>query len=440
MRFREGLEEGDLFRIELSGLLNERHSLFRLANTIDWGSFEEAFGSSYSKTQGAPAKPIRLMVGLHYLKYTYDLSDEQVVAQWVENPYWQYFCGAQFFEYEFPLDPSSLTRWRKRISGKGIEKLLEETIKAGLKMKVITRSQLKKVSVDTTVQEKAISYPTDAKLYFRLREKLVKLAKEQALDLRQNYNRLGKKDLVMQGRYRYARQFKRARKARKRLKTQLGCVMRDIERKIKSRPELQEKFVELLAMGNRLLAQTQHSKNKLYSLHEPEVECIGKGKAHKKYEFGNKVSFVTCLKNVFILGIQGLHGNPYDGHTLNSSIEQAEKLSGVSIEEIYVDQGYRKHDYQGTGKVEMARRCLKKLKASLRKKLNLRSGIEPVIGHTKSDSRLDRNYLSGKEGDRINAILSGYAFNIRKLLKAFLLWLKLLRAFFENKRIISYTP
>lgn len=416
MLTKRAQDEGDLFKSRLDQILNDRHPLFQLAQTIDWPAFEEKFGACYSEGQGAPAKPIRLMVGLHYLKYTYDLSDEQVVYQWVENPYWQYFCGELYFSHEFPIDPTSMTRWRKRIESKGMEKLLQETIKAGLKLKVVKKQQMKKVSVDTTVQEKAITFPTDAKLCYKMREKLVIMANRSGIELRQNYRRLAKQSLIMQGRYAHARQMKRSRKHIKKLKTYLGRVHRDIERKIELQPDLKKNFSELLEMSQRLLDQKKKDKNKLYSLHAPEVECIAKGKAHKKYEFGNKVSIVSALNNSFILGVQGLHGNPFDGHTLNDAIKQAESISNIAIEEAYVDRGYRGHDYEGDAKIEMARSGMKKLKTSFRKKLKLRSAIEAVIGHAKNDSRMDRNHLLGKEGDKINAILCGCAFNMRKLL------------------------
>lgn len=425
-------DDGDLFRARLSQILDERHALCRLADVIDWPAFDEKFGACFDPEHGAPAKPTRLMVGLHYLKYTYDMSDEETVGHWVENGYWQYFCGETYFQHEVPVDPSSMTRWRKRVKSKGMEQLLQETIRAGLKMEVVKPHQLAMVSVDTTVQEKAITFPTDAKLYYKMRERLVKLAKEHDLELRQNYRRNAKRALIMQGRYAHARQMRRSKREIKRLKIYLGRVARDIGRQVASNRGLKKVFSESLAMAQRLLDQKREDTKKLYSLHAPEVECIAKGKAHKKYEFGNKVSFVSALRNPFILGIQGLHGNPYDGHTLDDAIRQAEQISGRPIEEIYVDRGYRGHDYTGEARVEIARGGMRWLKTTLRDKLKMRSAIEAVIGHTKNDSRMDRNHLLGKEGDRVNAILCGCAFNLRKILRAILFWLDFLRAQFQH--------
>jgi IS5 family transposase len=412
-----------LFSARLDRILDHNHPLFKLANVIDWSEFEQAFGKLYDPGQGRPAKPIRLMVGLHYLKHVYDLSDQDVVARWIENPYWQYFCGCSHFEHELPIDPSLMTKWRKKVKAEGMEKLLEVTIKTGLKTRVLKRTEFKRLSVDTTVQEKAISFPTDARLYQRMREKLVSGAVDCGIGLRQSYVRKGKQALVMHGRYAHARQYKRARKQLRKLKTYLGRVTRDIERKIACRPKVAKEFKKLLALSNRLLAQQRHDKNKLYSIHAPEVACISKGKSHKRYEFGCKVGVVTTMKNPFIVGIQAFEGNPFDGHTLSSSIEQAERLGSFKAQEIYVDRGYRGHDYNGGGIVHIVRLGWRKLPRRLRRWLKRRSVVEAVIGHSKNECRLARNYLLGVEGDKINAILCGCGYNIRRLLRAFLFWL-----------------
>ena len=409
--------------MRLDQILNRRHPLYQLSETIGWESFDETFGKYYSETQGRPAKATRLMVGLHYLKHTFDLSDEEVVGQWVENPYWQYFCGADYFEHESPIDPSLMTKWRNRIKSEGLEKLLGETIKAGLKSKVIKERSLGKINVDTTVQEKAITFPTDAKLYHKMREKLVDLASAKNIKLRQSYKRKSKKSLMMQGRYSHARQMKRAKKEVRSLKVYLGRVVRDIERKIAGHTGLEELFSESLNLAHRILSQQRHDSPKVYSIHAPEVECISKGKAHKKYEFGCKVSVAATSKDNFVIGVKAFHGNPYDGHTLNESVLQAEQLAEFKAKKIFVDRGYRGHDYDGDGIVHIARAGMKKLSASLRKWLKRRSAIEPIIGHMKNDGRLKRNYLLGAEGDQINAILCGAGQNLRKLLAAFLFFL-----------------
>ena len=415
--------QGELYSVRLDFLCKETHPLIRLSSVIDWSEFDQMFGKLYSEGQGRPAKPTRLMVGLHYLKHAFDLSDEEVVAQWVENPYWQLFCGEEYFQHEFPIDPSSMTRWRNRLKSEGLETLLAETIRAGLKTTVLRRTSLSRLNVDTTVQEKAITFPTDSKLYHNLRIKLVNEAKACSIELRQSYTRKSKQSLVMQSRYAHARQMKRSRKEVKKLKTYLGRVTRDIERKISGDTKLKKQFAPLLEMGHRLLKQKRTDSNKLYSLHAPEVECIAKGKVHKRYEFGCKVSVTTTSKDNFVVGSKAFHDNPYDGHTLNEAIEQAERLGDFATQSIFVDRGYRGHNYEGSAKVHLARQGMRKVKPSLRRWLKRRSAIEPVIGHMKHDGRLGRNYLLGQEGDRINAILCGAGHNIRKLLRAFLFFL-----------------
>ncbi len=316
-----------------------------------------------------------------------------------------------------------MTKWRNRVKSEGLEALLSETIQAGLKTKVLKRTSLQRLNVDTTVQEKAITFPTDAKLYHRLRIKLVNEAKACGVELRQSYTRKSKQSLVMQSRYAHARQMKRSRKEVRKLKTYLGRVTRDIERKVSGDTKLKDRLAPLLEMGHRLLKQKRTDNNKLYSLHAQEVECIAKGKAHKRYEFGCKVSIATTSKDNFVVGAQAFHGNPYDGHTLNEAVEQAERLGNFTTQSIFVDRGYRGHNYEGEGKVHLARKGIRKVKPSLRRWLKRRSAIEPVIGHMKNDGWLGRNYLLGVEGDRINAILCGAGHNIRKLLRAFLLLL-----------------
>lgn len=409
--------QGDLFQVELIDLVDMRHPLVILAGQIPWNDFDEAFQPLYCPDNGRCGIPTRLMVGLHYLKHTYDLSDEETVKRWVENPYWQYFCGSKWFEYELPIDPSSMTYWRKKIGEGGAEEMIAGTIKAGLKSGVIKKSSFKKVNVDTTVQEKAITYPTDAKLYNRMRDKLAKAAKKNDVSLRQNYVRIGKKSLLMVSRYMHARQAKRAKRELKKLRNYLGRVTRDIERKISGDAAKEAVFEKMLAMAHRLYNQKRNDKNKLYSIHAPEVECISKGKAHKKYEFGVKVGVVTTSRDNFVIGMKALHGNPYDGHTLAACIEQACRLTGKELDgEAFVDRGYRKHDYEGPATVHIVGKGIKRAKRSLREWLKRRSAIEPVIGHMKTDGKLGRNYLAGIEGDEVNAVLCGCGQNMRKLL------------------------
>ena len=411
--------QSELFGAHFSELLNREHPLYVLAERIDWSRFDAAIDACYAEELGRPGVNTRLMVGLLYLKHAYDESDESVVARWVENPYWQFFCGLCYLQHELPIDPSSLSKWRKRVGAERLEKLLEVTIQMALAIKALRPRELQQVNVDTTVQEKAIAFPTDARLYHKMRVALVRRAKSLGLALRQNYRFKGQLLLAKQGRYAHARQLKRAAKMTRQLKTILGRVMRDIERKA---AKLQGQIVdeplrELLALAQRLLEQTRTSKNKLYSVHAPEVECICKGKAHKRYEFGCKTSVATTSKSNWIVGTQALHGNPYDGHTLGGAIQQVERLTGRTPEEVMVDQGYRGHGYGGSAIVHVIRTIPKRATRAMRRMLKRRAAIEPTIGHLKSDNRMNRNYLTGREGDKINAVLAAAGYNFRKLLR-----------------------
>ena len=330
-------DQEDLFRSRLDQILDRRHPLYLLANQIDWSVFDKKFGSLYAE-KGRPAKSTRLLVGLHYLKHAFDESDESVVARLLENPYWQYFCGFEYFLHRLPLDPSSMTRWRKRIGPKEMELLLSETLESAKRGGSLTEQHMERVNVDTTVQEKAIAYPTDARLYHKARVLLVRAAKKRDIALRQSYLRLGKRALIMSSRYAHARQMRRAKREQKKLKNYLGRVYRNI---LRNCPEPDAELKELLHQAKRLLAQKRHDKNKLYSLHAPEVECIAKGKAHKKYEFGCKVSVVTTSRDNWVVGIEALHSNPFDGHTLKGALKQVSRLVGWNPQNAYCDKGYQ---------------------------------------------------------------------------------------------------
>ena len=419
MRPKKHHETPDMFRSRLDQLLDHKHPLFKMANDIDWSIFEKEFSDTYHDTMGRPGKSIRLMVALNYLKYTFDLSDESVLQGFLENPYWQYFCGFEYFQHRLPTDPSNMTRFRERAGDKGIELMLHALLKIAQDMKVLTAYDLHKVNVDTTVQEKAIAFPTDARLYYKARERLVALASERDIRLRQSYVRKGKEALIKQSRYAHAKQYRRAAKETRQLKTFLGRVYRDINRKAE---EFDPELRHYLYLANRLLKQEKQSKNKLYSLHAPEVECISKGKAHKRYEFGVKVGMATTSKGNWVVGIQAFPGNPYDGHTLEKTLEQMERLTGKPAREVYVDKGYRGHGYEGDVQVHIVgTRKMKNMTRTFRKWLKRRNAIEPIFGHLKSDNRMSRNYLKGQEGDQINALLSGCGYNMRKLLAVFLL-------------------
>jgi IS5 family transposase len=406
----------DLFRIELTQLVDPNHSMVKLAAALDWDSFDETFGKYFCPDKGRPGVPTRLMVSLNYLKYTYDLSDEKVLLGWLENPYWQYFSGMKWFEHDLPIDPSNMSRWRNRMGKDGAEELLKETIKAGISLKAIKTSQLKRVNIDTTVQEKAIRFPTDARLYDRARERLVKASAKAGIILRQKYTRVSKRALLQQSRYAHARQQKRANRETRRLKTFLGRVLRDVERKAPC-PRNRE-LDSLLYIGNRILEQQRTDKNKIYSVHEPHVECISKGKAHKRYEFGNKVSVAVTSRGGWFIGAMALHGNPYDGHTLTKAIDQV-KRAGICPEHVFVDRGYRGHGYAGDIEVHVDKERRGKTAKSLWRWMKRRAAVEPSIGHLKQEHRMDRNRLHGQLGDALNAILSAAGMNFVKLLRWF---------------------
>ena len=412
----------ELFQSELEQIIDAHHPLVRLGKCIDWGSFEQALGATYHPTQGAPGVPTRLLVALHYLKYQHDLSDELVLAHWLENPYWQHFSGERYFQHQLPIDASSMTRWRRRLGEAGAEQMLRETIAAGIKMGSIRAAHLKRINVDTTVQTKAIRYPTDARLYHRCRERLVKAARREGAVIKQSYRHVGKRLLLGSSRYAHARQMKRARACTRKLRTQLGRVVRQIERQVRNPSE---KLSQLLATAHRIHAQQRQDKNKVYSVHEPEVECIAKGKAGKPYEFGNKVSVAITSRGGWLVGARSFTGNPYDGHTLAEQMRQVGSMIGDRVREAHVDMGYRGHDYQGQVTIHVDKRSRGRTPPPLWRWMKRRAAIEPSIGHLKNEHRLERNRLRGTDGDAINAILAAASMNFHKLLGAF--WLYFLR-------------
>lgn len=442
-------DQGDLFRSRLDQLLDCGHPLFKLAESINWKAFEREFEPLYVAEKGRPGLPIRLLVGLHYLKYLHDVSDETVVATWLENPYWQFFCGGTYFEHSLPCNPTTLVKWRQRVGANGLEKLLQETLATAQRSGLLPAQELKQVNVDTTVQEKAVAFPTDARLYNKARRAVVRAAKTHGVPLRQSYERLGPRALQQQGRYSAARQGRRARRETKRLRTYLGRVLRDVRRQCAvmtaERKTIPATLEVLLERAERIHAQQRADHNKLYSMHAPEVECIAKGKAHKKYEFGCKVQIVTTSRQSWVVGIDAAHaarhsphddsshddsshddsstdssrgsGTPYDGATLKPALEQMERLTGQKPERACVDRGFRGRSHHPEG-IEILISGRRGLSAPLKNLLRRRAAIEPVIGHVKADHGLARNHLKGVEGDRINAMLSGCGFNLRKLLKA----------------------
>src|SRR6266699_3957942 len=430
MRPRERRDggQGDLLRSRLDAIIDMRHPLVALARKVDWAFLERTFGEAYTDGPGQPPLPTRLMAGLTILKYTHDLSDEVLCERWVENPYYQFFCGEEFFQHKLVLDRSSLTRWRQRMGEEKVKALLQESLSIAVKTEAVKPSELSEVIIDTTVEPKNVMFPTDARLLNRAREILVRLAKAHGVALRQSYARVGKFALIKHQRYAHAKQFKRANRALKTLRTYLGCVIRAIARKIDGDAWLKEAvFANILALARRVRDQKQHQRGpKVYSLHAPEVECIGKGKAHRPYEFGVKVSVATTHRHAkggqFVTHAKALPGNPYDGHTLATVIPDMETLIGNTIERILADKGYRGHNAPPDYKFRVftsgqKRRMTPKIKRELRR----RSVVGPVIGHLKSEHRMGRNYLWHRQGDATNAVLAA-GYNFRRLIQ----WLTLL--------------
>jgi transposase, IS5 family len=415
--------QADLFRPPLEQIIDLRHPLVRLSAEIDWQFLAGRFSSVCRAGPGQPPLPTRLVAGLFILKHMHNLSDERLCDRWLENPYFQFFCGEVVFRHQLPFDRSSLTHWRQRLGEEQLAALLQESLSVAHKTGALATKDLERVAVDTTVQEKAIAHPTDARLTHRAIEKLVDLAKREGVQLRQSYLRVAKRAAIMVGRYTHAHQFKRARRALKFLRTRLGRVIRDIRRKIEGNPALEERFGPLLDLALRVRHQDHRQRGpKVYSLHAPEVECIGRGKARAPYEFGCKVSVATPVTaprgGQFVLHAKALHGNPFDGHTLGPVIADLEKLTGVEVRRIHVDKGYRGHNHPHRFRVWITGQ-VRRVSKAIRREMRRRAAIEPVIGHVKAEHRMGRNYLKGYDGDRANAVLAAAGFNFSLLLRWF---------------------
>ena len=381
-----------------------------MAEKIDWHQFEADFAPFYAKV-GTPAKPIRVMVGLLILKQIYNLGDETVMAEWVSNPYFQYFCGEVVFQWKFPCDPSDLVHFRHRIGVEGVEKILAVSIL--MHGKVVLNED---VSIDTTAQPKNITYPTDTKLAVKIINKCRKIAEQEAVELRQSY-KFVVKDLVQKANSKSQKQAKVKKKARKKLKTIANRLVRELKRKLTEESLVNQQAK--LEIYERVLKQKKDDKNKIYSLHELEVGCIAKGKEHKKYEFGSKVAFSVGQKSNVIKAAVSFKGNPNDNQTVEKTLEQQKKLTGASPKKAYVDRGIKSHQIGDTEVIAPSNGKGKEAaeKAKLRKGFRRRAGIEPIIGHVKSDCGMERNYLKGEVGDQINAILAASAFNFRSWMR-----------------------
>jgi IS5 family transposase len=421
--------QDDLFRARLENLVDRRHPLVRLAGLIDWGRFETEFGPLYADAIGRPGLPTRLMVGLHLLKHLDGLSDEAACARYLDSPYAQLFCGEAHFRHALPLDRSSMTRWRQRIGPERLEVLLAESLAAAQRGGAVEEKHLRRITIDTTVAPKAVTHPTDSKLLQRGIEILARLARRHGVRLRQSYLRVAKRAKREAAKLIHSGRPRQAERQVRHLRTWLGRLFRDIGRKIAGDAVAEDAFAGPLNLIARLLRQRREDRgrDKLYSLHAPEVECIGKGKAQARYEFGVKVSIATTNAvapgGQFVLGARALPGNPYDGHTLAAQMAQTERVTGVGIEHAYVDRGYRGyrgHDADRARVVLSGQKC--GITPTFRRERRRRNAIEPVIGHMKSDGHLGRNFLLGAEGDATNLILAAAGHNLR-LLRAWLAWL-----------------
>jgi IS5 family transposase len=436
MKPREKRETGeqDLFRSRLDQIINLKHELVKLAQVIAWEAIEAKCGEVYSDGPGMPPLPTRLMAGLAILKFTFDLSDEELCARWIESPYFQFFCGEEFFQHELPFDRSSLTRWRQRMGEERVTTLLQESLSVAMRTGAMRPEDTRRVVIDTTVQPKNVMFPTDAKLLHRAREKLVGLARKTGLELRQSYTRVGKFALIKHQRYAHAKQFKRANRALRTLRTYLGRTIRDIARQIAGEDDLMAIFKHPLHLAERVLDQRQHQRGKkVYSLHAPEVECIGKGKAHAPYEFGVKVSVATTLHHSkggqFALHAKALPGNPYDGHTLAEIVPDMEKTIGAGLDRILADAGYRGHNAPLSHRFKIYTSGQKRrMTPAIKREMRRRAAIEPVIGHIKNEHRMGRNFLAHEQGDAINAVLAAAGYNFRLLLNWLRIILRLLLA------------
>ena len=438
----------DFFRARLETMIDLRHPLAVLATRLDWAGIEAGLAPLFARSArpgrevedcdlfgptvqvagagasvaGRPRLPIRLMVSLLYLKHAFNESDESVCARWAENVVWQFFSGMAYYEPRLPCDPTQLGRFRRVLGEAGVEELLSRTLTAAVSMKAVTPVELEVVVVDTTVQEKAVAYPTDSRLLEVARAKIALLAKRAGVELKQTYAKEGKSLRRRAGGYAHAKQFKRLRRVLKRQRTILGRLLRDVRRKMETLPADAQTSLSLwLERAERIRTQRPKDKNKLYALHAPEVECIGKGKARQPYEFGVKVGIAIGIDCGLIVGARSFAGNPYDGHTLGEQLEQSAILLedvGARPRTVYADLGYRGGDDAIAPMKLIHRGKYKSLAEDERKRLKRRQAVEPVIGHLKQEHRMHRCWLKGSEGDALNAVLSAAGYNLRWLLRA----------------------
>jgi IS5 family transposase len=405
----------EMFKIPIKHFIKEDHELVKLSKKIGWEQIESNLSIYYCEDNGRPSIPIRLIVGVILLQRMFDESDESILERWVENPYWQYFCGNIYFQHEPPFDRTELIKFRKRIGEQGSEQILKMTIHLFSKKEI----QEKEVLIDTTVQEKNITYPTDVKLQKRIIEKCRNIASNECILLRQTYVRELKQLMIDQRFHNHPKRKKKARLAARRIKVIAGRVVRDLDRKMTDLQKI--KYERQLTIFNNVLAQEKTSKNKIYSIHQPHVKCITKGKEAKKYEFGNKSSIVKTKKSGIIVGALAFIENIYDGDTLEPQLAQVERLTGKKPDVGIVDRGYRGRKVVNDTKIVIPNKlpagANNYQKQKMRNHFRARAGIEPVIGHLKHDHRMGRNYLLDELGDMVNTLLAAAGFNLRKMLQ-----------------------
>lgn len=401
----------NIFEVPLAHFINMEHELIILSKRLDWDDIEKQF-SVYYKDVGRPSIPIRKLVGSLLLKQVYNESDENFVDRWVENPYWQYFCGEHVFQKTKPFEPSEFTHFRNRIGKAGAEALLRLSILLfGKELK------LDEIYIDTTVQEKNITHPTDSKLYRKIISKNRAIAKNECISLRQSYIRVEKGLALKQRFYRHPRRKKEARASTRKLRTIAGRLTREVKRELEKRGI--DKYEKLFKVMEAILKQEKTGKDKIYSLHEPHVKCIAKGKDSKEYEFGNKSSIALSRQGI-IVGAMAFKENLYDGDTLEPQLCQVERLAGTLPKSGIVDRGYRgRKNILGVAIIipqPVTSQTGQYQKTKMRKRFRGRAGIEPRIGHLKFDHRMWRNFLKGTLGDELNTILAATAFNLKRFL------------------------
>jgi len=422
--------QANLFGSDLLLQLDPNAPLLQLSQIIPWHDFEQEFSKYYTKNIGAPSKPIRLMVGLLLLKSLRNLSDESVVIQWKENVYYQAFCGMTEFKQSVPCHATELVHFRKRIGKEGFQKIFKMSVE------LHGKSALESVvNIDTTVQEKNITCPTDAKLAIKIINRLNKLAKHYDVQQRRTFVKEIKSLRLDLRHFRHVKKRKKAVRALKRLRTIANALIRELRRRLPCFALFEQHQSDFL-FYERVLNQKPKDKNKVYSLHEPQVYCMAKGKDHVQYEYGNKVSVASTAKSNIIVGVVSHPKNIYDGATLEEVLEHIEISRGKKVLKAVCDRGYRGKKMVNETEIILPSKGLKKdnryQRDKKRKQCQRRAAIEPIIGHLKSDFRLSRNFLKGEVGDEINLLMAATAWNLKKWLNLFFVLHFIAKLFRQN--------